>query len=514
MSMTFDRLTDDGRHGRGVLLFFSANNNNEDLDETFNRPWRMYERCFCVAASTLADDGVTEIKACYSNYGSTVDFCAPSNDKEGVHDPPNAYGAHTATRLTAPLTKKGQALPGHPNLQTTLAPAAAKGAGSVIVASVAGLAPGQAILIGAPGVAGTEGRKVTAVNNATNTVGLDRALKNAHPASTPVAAGPFSHRSGFGGTSYAAPVCAGTGALMLSANPKLRWNQVRDILRNSAVKIDPGNIDANGIWRDGQGRILNHPDYTGPLVSEWYGFGRINAADAVRRARRLSLTSKWSELSVRRPGWSDAAGWDDVANYSTIRLAVARDDLYLLGRGGDGMQTWRFDTATLSWNQLSRGRPPWSDARGWDDVANHSTIRLAVARDDLYLLGRSGDGVQTWRFDTATLRWKELSAGQPPWSDAAGWDDVANHSTIQLAVARDDLYLLGRGNNGADTWRFDTATASWSKRSDDTPEWSDMEGWDDVANYSTIRMVVARDDLYLLGRSGDGVDTWRFDTRQ
>ena len=63
MSDTFDRLTDDGRGGRGVLLFFSAGNDNVDLDTTIRRPWSMYDRCFGVAASTLANDGTTEIKA-------------------------------------------------------------------------------------------------------------------------------------------------------------------------------------------------------------------------------------------------------------------------------------------------------------------------------------------------------------------------------------------------------------------------------------------------------------------
>ena len=81
MSDTFDLLTDDGRGGRGVLLFFSAGNDNVDLDTTFRRPWSMYDRCFGVAASTLANDGVTEIKAGYSNFGTTVDWCAPSNDR-------------------------------------------------------------------------------------------------------------------------------------------------------------------------------------------------------------------------------------------------------------------------------------------------------------------------------------------------------------------------------------------------------------------------------------------------
>jgi subtilisin family serine protease len=274
MSATFDVLTNRGRDGKGVLLFFSAGNDNKDLDETFARPWAMYERC----------------------------FCAPSSSGDAHHDPPTRYGAHTATTLLRPPWLDDHPLPGHPDRLTNLTGAAAAVADTVTVDTVAGLVAGQAILFGAPGAAGTEGRRITAVDPATNQVRFQPTLDHAHEVGTAVAVGPFSHVSNFGGTSYAAPVCAGIGALMLSANPQLRWHQVCDILRTTAVKIDPDNPHTashpaltTGRWRDAAGRISTDPGYTGPLVSEFYGFGGVDAAAAVRQAQAMAGSTKSSD---------------------------------------------------------------------------------------------------------------------------------------------------------------------------------------------------------------------------
>lgn len=76
-----------------------------------------------------------------------------------------------------------------------------------------------------------------------------------------------NYTNSFGGTSSAAPGVAGVVALILSRNPALRWDEVRDILRRSCDKIDLANAkyDANG-------------------RSAWYGFGRVNAMQAVSLA--------------------------------------------------------------------------------------------------------------------------------------------------------------------------------------------------------------------------------------
>lgn len=71
----------------------------------------------------------------------------------------------------------------------------------------------------------------------------------------------------FGGTSAAAPTVAAMAALMLSRDPSLTWDAIRDILRETAVPIDVANTDPVGQWAGN--------------FSQWYGFGRVNAANAV-----------------------------------------------------------------------------------------------------------------------------------------------------------------------------------------------------------------------------------------
>lgn len=121
----------------------------------------------------------------------------------------------------------------------------------------------------------------------------------------------------FGGTSSAAPLVAGLVGLMLSANPDLTWIQVRDILRNTAIKIDATNVDPVGQWVD----INGDPSVTSsldPVFSNWYGYGRIDALAAVQAAQDLvgvdilttsdtwimENTSDIGDVPVSAPWWS------------------------------------------------------------------------------------------------------------------------------------------------------------------------------------------------------------------
>jgi subtilisin family serine protease len=81
----------------------------------------------------------------------------------------------------------------------------------------------------------------------------------------------LDYTDSFGGTSSATPLSAGIAALMLSVNSNLMVEDIKQILMDTATKIDTagGNYDENG-----------HSDF--------YGYGRIDAAAAVEKAREYT----------------------------------------------------------------------------------------------------------------------------------------------------------------------------------------------------------------------------------
>lgn len=127
---------------------------------------------------------------------------------------------------------------------------------------------GSAVDVCAPGggpAAGAETRTLSTTNvGAGDTAGSAGATSNDY--------------DDFGQTSCACPQVAGVAALMLSINPDLTWIQVRQIIRDTAVQIDAANADPIGQWVDTDGDGI--ADF-----SQWYGFGRVNAASAVLQAR-------------------------------------------------------------------------------------------------------------------------------------------------------------------------------------------------------------------------------------
>jgi subtilisin family serine protease len=92
---------------------------------------------------------------------------------------------------------------------------------------------------------------------------------------------PSNFTSSFGGTSSACPVVAGVAALVLSANPDLSAQEVKQILQSTADKLVDPEPDPQLALRKGTYDASGH--------SQWFGYGKVNAARAVQAARqRLS----------------------------------------------------------------------------------------------------------------------------------------------------------------------------------------------------------------------------------
>jgi subtilisin family serine protease len=85
----------------------------------------------------------------------------------------------------------------------------------------------------------------------------------------------------FGGTSAATPVVAGVAGLMLSANPDLTAQQVRRILQETTDKI----LDTNPDPQLG----LSEGTYNSNGHSQWFGYGKVNAAKAVQTAQQMRV---------------------------------------------------------------------------------------------------------------------------------------------------------------------------------------------------------------------------------
>lgn len=82
----------------------------------------------------------------------------------------------------------------------------------------------------------------------------------------------------FGGTSSACPVVAGVAALVLSVNPDLTASEVKRILEETADKIVDPDSDPQLGFRKGTYDASGH--------SEWFGYGKVNAYQAVKAAQR------------------------------------------------------------------------------------------------------------------------------------------------------------------------------------------------------------------------------------
>jgi len=157
------------------------------------------------------------------------------------------------------------------------------------------------------------------------------------------------------GTSFSSPITAGVAALMLSANPNLKPDQIDSILLSTADDLGAAGRD------------------------DYYGAGRVNAARAVAAAKSAVTTDTQAPtVSIVSPG-STVKGIVNIDVNASDNMGVSRVELYVGGTlvGSDTTGPYSF-----SWDTTSRADGATSIvAKAYDSSGNvsSSTVSVTVA---------------------------------------------------------------------------------------------------------------------------------------
>jgi subtilisin family serine protease len=179
----------------------------------------------------------------------------------------------------------------------------------------------------------------------------------------------------FGGTSSATPLVAGVAALVISANPALSAREVKAILQETADKIEDTQPDPV------LGLTKGTYDQSGH--SEWFGFGKVNAAAAVQRAVALAQAAGGPvDLALGEVAQDRLAQRGDTRLY---KVTLGAD----LGVTLDGPAGQDFDL------YVKKGSPPTTEdyeAIGYSAQADEKVVIPGATPGDYYILVRSYRG--------------------------------------------------------------------------------------------------------------------------
>ncbi|WP_157069412.1 VCBS repeat domain-containing M23 family metallopeptidase [Sandaracinus amylolyticus] len=196
---------------------------------------------------------------------------------------------------------------------------------------------------------------------------------------------------------------------------------------------------------------------------------------------------------IEGPRWSDESGWGAARHYGTIRMGDLDGDRRadVCARAAAGVECWL--SSGDGFDTRVEG-PRWSDESGWGAMRYWSTLRLVDFDGD-----GLGDLCARSSTDLRCVRGTGSGFGEPvivhPMSDESGWDDIANYATLRVGDIDGDGAddLCARANAGVTCFAWDGS--AFVQRAG--PEWSDESGWSQARHYQTMR---------LADFDGDGLD--------
>jgi hypothetical protein len=197
-----------------------------------------------------------------------------------------------------------------------------------------------------------------------------------------------------------------------------------------------------------------------------------------------SIGAGFAEESIPGPAWSDASGFGAARYYTTLRMGDVdgdgRADACI--RHSGGMRCVLSDGAGFP--TVVEG-PAWSDEQGWGAPLYYGSIRLADVNGDgrADLCARGSAGLRCHFSEGASFG---PAVEVAPLSDAQGWDDPANHLTLRAGDLDGDgaADLCLRANAGMRCYRWDGAAFAAVTG----PAWADENGWAAAQHFHTIRL--------------------------
>jgi len=189
------------------------------------------------------------------------------------------------------------------------------------------------------------------------------------------------------GTSMAAPVVAGTVALMLEANPNLTPNAVKAIMQYTAEVREGESFLAQGAG------LLN-------------GLGAVRMATYVGAAKRGSLVAS-DTIEAERIAWSRHIIWGN--DRVTGDLAMLASNLWALG------VTWGAEAANIVWSEHVRAdNIVWSEDCGGADCEG---VVWGARSEDGSVWGTAGASDKV-AWNTDNIVWSEAQSQNIVWSEA------------------------------------------------------------------------------------------------
>lgn len=242
--------------------------------------------------------------------------------------------------------------------------------------------------------------------------------------------------------------------------------------------------------------VSDHPHAHGQLA-------RIGGLD-FREYEMAYPGNTWTSIRSRTEGFSNAAGWNWESLYTTLHTVVSNGLYYVLGRGSCGMRIMkvRQDGTIVTANDCGI---PFSDDNGWSVESYYSTIRVTVLNDVIYVVGRGSCGLYIYKIvdDTPEL----VNECEIAFSDANGWDSKKYYSTLSIVPANGELYLTARG--GCGMYMFKLYQDKVEIVNVCKIPFSDESGWHSEKYYSTIRTVTLVGHVYVVGRAAQGMVIYR-----